>query len=203
MRKRIENARDKLLKAKIDWETDIDKMHFENLRADYNLKISYTDLELSKIKVDYTDNINYTNFDDLLSFREHPENMLNLVEFIISKKKVIPPMYVSNCEIINGVKNKDPNILLHDGNHRTRVAQYLGLLEIPIVINNWNARFTFSLSEVTMIRCNNFDVVWYKDTAYHFAHHKWHIEPLTNESITFHRVGRTTFENGKMFADYT
>lgn len=201
---RVLEAKKRLDQLEINWETDVGKMEFDKLRADYNLKISYSDLEISKIKVDYSDGLNYDNFDDLLSFMwQPPEVMLNLLEFIMSGKKVIPPMYVSNYEIKNGVKIKNTNLFLHDGNHRIRVAQYIGLLEIPIVINNWNASITFSISEITMTRHNNYDKVRHKETDYFFEHYRWNIEALTKEIITFSRIGRTTVENGKRFVDYT
>lgn len=133
---RVAEAKKTLDDLKINWETDVEKMAFDKLQSG-NMVKGCEYLRMDKIKIEPNPDKEY-----LFNTDEHEaERMVNLIELMNGNNKVIPPMYIFNYDIIDGVKvakrsngpieNSDYQV---DGAHRKKIAAFLQLPEIPIVV---------------------------------------------------------------------
>lgn len=113
---------------KINWETDIKKIDLEKLFGGNPVKgLKY--LRIDKIKIEPN-----PNKDELFSTAMESERFLDLIELIKTGTKIIPPIYVDEYIIKDGIKEiKEPSWFV-DGMHRRRIAACLQLPEIPIMV---------------------------------------------------------------------
>lgn len=113
---------------KIDWETDVSKMDFDKLYSGNIVKgCSY--LRMDKIKIEPN-----PDKQALLSSADEIIRIANLVELVDNGTKIIPPTFIHECFIRDGVKVVEDVFYQIDGAHRKALASYLQLTEIPIVV---------------------------------------------------------------------
>ena len=62
------------------------------------------------------------------------ERMVNLIELMASGAKIIPFTHLVESYTMDGVKMITDHVSFVDGSHRRRIAAYLGLAEIPVVV---------------------------------------------------------------------
>lgn len=137
---RLEKAKSKLPTLKIEWETDIEKMDFSKLKSFSNSdKINYTTAQLKTIPLE--------KIEENLFIVGDTERMLNLIELVSSGKKIIPPMYAIEYVIRNGEKMIYNQFNSLDGSHRKKLASYLGLTEIPVVVFERMKKYQFTVSK--------------------------------------------------------
>lgn len=113
---------------KINWETDIKKIDLEKLFGGNPVKgLKY--LRIDKIKIEPN-----PNKDELFSTAMESERFLDLIELIKTGTKIIPPVYVDEYIIKDGIKEIKELAWFVDGMHRRRIAACLQLPEIPIMV---------------------------------------------------------------------
>lgn len=113
----------------IDWETDIEKMEFDKLYGGGCLSESDTFLRMDTLSIEQDPDIHL-----LFSSITDSERMVNLIELMASGAKIIPFTHLIESYTLDGVKMITDNISFIDGSHRKRIASYLGLTEIPVVV---------------------------------------------------------------------
>ena len=113
----------------IDWETDIEKMEFDKLYGGGCLSESDTFLRMDTLSIEQDPDIH-----SLFSSITDSERMVNLIELMASGAKIIPFTHLIESYTLDGVKMITDNISFIDGSHRRRIAAYLGLTEIPVVV---------------------------------------------------------------------
>lgn len=113
----------------IDWETDIEKMEFDKLYGGGCLSESDTFLRMDTLSIEQDPDIH-----SLFSSITDSERMVNLIELMASGAKIIPFTHIIESYTLDGVKMITDNISFIDGSHRKRIASYLGLTEIPVVV---------------------------------------------------------------------
>ena len=141
---------------KINWETDIEKMEFSKLR-------SKPPVNREKIKIEYvemSDNWGLdlksgVTFDDMLEAGGR-SIMCDLLQVVMSDTKVIPPVGYRGFTIVDGVKS-DNYSTSFDGAHRALLSHFLGLKEIPMLLEDrimWYSftpdRWTFTVENETL-----------------------------------------------------
>lgn len=127
---RIAKAKEKLNYLSVTWETDTKEMFFGELYGG-NPVLNSRFLRMDTMKVDPITNIEEV-FDG--SSKADIERMTTLIDFIESGVKVLPPICVDTFVVKDGVKNKLKSNVLIDGSLRLKVAAYLNVPEIPIVV---------------------------------------------------------------------
>lgn len=133
---RVSKAKEAIDNLRINWETDVEKMPFDNLLSG-NMVKGCKYLRMDKIKIE-----SYLDKEQLFNNTYHQvERVVNLIELINSNHKIIPPMCVYNYDLIDGVKVveglNDSNRHEYrqvDGNHRKMIAAFMQLPEIPVVL---------------------------------------------------------------------
>jgi len=147
---RIQDARNAILKKEltITWETDPKKMDFSKLRwfPDHVLPGTYI--------IEYlpVNSLNKT-YPDLVGEMGTP--MLDLIDFVKTGAKIIPPAFIKIPEIVldrRVVNNKiivtttKTGLQTHDGCHRLSLAKSIGLSVIPVIIFDYNERYKFIIN---------------------------------------------------------
>lgn len=127
---------------KIDWEFDLNKMNFENLRDScYGFVKNYNPrIETRKIDIWYDGNEGDPK--DIF-YPQTIDITLDLIEFVQTGKKVIPPIAVILTNILDGEKIC-PEMILLDGFHRLKLARYLGETEVPLILYEDTNRHIFT-----------------------------------------------------------
>jgi hypothetical protein len=137
----------------MDWELDLNKINFGKLRDsgfDY-IKMYSPKIGKRKISIwcDGTEGdpkkLFYSNDVDIV---------LDLIEFVQTGKKIIPPIAVIPIHIIDGKKTSFEVVVL-DGWHRIRLARYLGYSEVPLILYEYTRRYAFTKAKWTIKRTTN------------------------------------------------
>jgi hypothetical protein len=115
----------------IDWETDIEKMEFDKLFGGGCLSETDTFLRMDTLSIEPDPD---KDKDTLFGSITDSERMVNLIELMASGAKIIPFTHLVESYTLDGVKMITDNISFIDGSHRSRIASYLGLTEIPVVV---------------------------------------------------------------------
>lgn len=76
------------------------------------------------------------------------ERFLELYKLIEEGAKIIPPLFQTSINFINGIPqyNESGNVSVSDGDHRVRLAKYIGLKEIPVLFIEIPHNYSFSRS---------------------------------------------------------
>lgn len=129
---RIKQQKEAISKGlKIEWETDPDKMKFENLRSyggwqrEFNSEILRVE-EYNLTSHPYTDIF----IDDIQSHVE-------MIDILLKGGKLIPPSKTEVYSIVDGEEKMvmpSGTLGLFDGNHRCNLAKYFGLNTVPVVV---------------------------------------------------------------------
>jgi hypothetical protein len=147
---RLCDAKKILNDLRINWEVDLNKINLRDLRdSDFDyIKIYSPKIETRKIEIWYDGNEGDPK--DIF----HPENIdivLDLIEFVQTGKKVIPPITVIPIHIIDGEKTSFNPVIL-DGLHRIRLARYLGETEVPLIAYEYTRKYLFTKAKWTIKR---------------------------------------------------
>lgn len=150
---RLCEAKKILNDLKMNWELDLNKMNLTNLRdsgfdyiKNYNPKIETRNIE---IWCDGTEGDPKDIF--------HPENIdiiLDLIEFVQTGKKVIPPITAVPIHFIDGEKTSFRDVIL-DGVHRIRLSRYLGEMEVPVITYEYARKYLFTKGKWKLERTPN------------------------------------------------
>jgi len=136
------DAKKILNELKIDWELDLNKMNFGDLRdsgLDY-IKNFNPKIDTKKIEIWY----NGLEGDAKDIFKPADiDIILDLIEFVQTGKKVIPPVIVIPVHILDGEKKYFRPVIL-DGVHRIRLARYLGEAEVPVISYDYTRKYIFT-----------------------------------------------------------
>lgn len=127
---------------KINWETDICKMDFLKLKSQpivnrVKARIESTEVPIvsgMEIKSD-------TTFDEMMDIGGRA-SMLDLLQIVMSDTKVIPPVSYNHYFVVDGVK--EFNYPARDGAHRMLLSRFIGLKEIPMVVEDTLLGYKFS-----------------------------------------------------------
>ncbi|MEA4937207.1 MAG: hypothetical protein VB102_11280 [Paludibacter sp.] len=147
---RLYEAKKILNNLKIDWEFDINKMNFENLRDScYGFVKNYNGrIETRKIDIWYDGDEGDPK--DIF-YPQTIDITLDLIEFVQTGKKVIPPIAVILTNYSDGEKIC-PEIILLDGFHRLKLARYLGETEIPLILFEDTNQYKFTKGKWTLAK---------------------------------------------------
>ena len=127
---------------KINWETDICKMDFLKLKSQpivnrVKARIESTEVPIvsgMEIKSD-------TTFDEMMDIGGRA-SMLDLLQIVMSDTKVIPPVSYNHYFVVDGVK--EFNYPARDGAQRMLLSRFIGLKEIPMVVEDTLLGYKFS-----------------------------------------------------------
>jgi len=147
---RLYKAKKILNDLKINWDLDLSNMDFENLR-DCNfgfVKNCSPKIETRRIDIWYDGNEGDPK--DIF-YPQTIDITLDLIEFVQTGKKVIPPIAVIQVCIVDGEKTSQKMTLL-DGFHRLKLARYLGEIEIPIILFEDTRQYIFTKGKWTLTR---------------------------------------------------
>lgn len=113
----------------INWEKDVEKMDFRSLYGGGGIQKTDTFIRIDTIKIE-------PNPDKEALFQSvlDSERIVNLIELMASGEKIIPPMYADVYDIKDGEKVINEAMWFFDGAHRKRIAGFLQLSEIPVVV---------------------------------------------------------------------
>lgn len=114
-------------KKNIEWETDIEKVDFAQLRNGGEFDKAYIFVRNETVKLESEGK----TFEELINTGDH--SYFNLFMLIERGMKIIPPFYVEEEFWIDGELRKKP-IYRGDGSHRERLASAYGFEEIPIFV---------------------------------------------------------------------
>ena len=139
----VQNFKKRLQKLKVNWETDLEQMNFSFLRSN-------PDCDIKNSRMDKINPI--TEFGDI---KEAARDFLNdpftydLIEFIETGNKVIPPLYINPLEYDGQTfsTKETSNLFRVDGTHRVLVSSYLGLKEIPIIVHEKIVKYSFPVEK--------------------------------------------------------
>ncbi len=147
---RLCEAKKTLSDLKINWELALNKVNLMNLRdsgfdyiKNYNPKIDTRKIEIW-----------YNGFEGDPGDIFHKENIdiiLDLIEFVQTGKKVVPPITVIPVHILDGEKIYFRDVIL-DGVHRIRLARYLGETEVPVITYEYTRKYIFTKSKWNLKR---------------------------------------------------
>ena len=127
---RVFKAKKLLETLTINWASNPEEMQFEKLKSSSMFLNSYKFLRMDKIKIEDTPSFGGV---DLFQGVQESLRFIELIELIASGEKIIPPIYVIDVVYIDGVRT-EKNMDFMDGSHRIRIAEFLQLPEIPIVV---------------------------------------------------------------------
>jgi hypothetical protein len=145
--KKVKRIMDALQVTPINWEMDITKMNFSKLRSPVSFGRTQKTMRIEKINPMITENPYYDeNNKELFSNNDTPL-MMDLAELVISGSKIIPPIYCETHKVIDGEKVFVEKASLLDGSHRLRLATYMGLTEIPIIVFDRVLEYCFSVDK--------------------------------------------------------
>lgn len=147
---RIIEAKKILDNLKIDWELDLNKINLADLRDsgfDY-IKIYHPKIEKRKIEI-WCDG-REGNPKDIF----HPGDIdivLDLIEFVQTGKKIIPPVAVIPVHVVDGEK-RCFEVFILDGLHRIRLARCLGEIEVPLITYEYARKYIFTKEQWNLKR---------------------------------------------------
>lgn len=116
---------------KIEWETDPDKMKFENLRS-YTKWPRMIDSEILRVEEHNLTSHSYTDV-----FIGDIQSHMEMIDILMNGGKLIPPLKAEYYAIVDGEEKlviPSENTGIHDGFHRLNLAKYFGLNTVPVVV---------------------------------------------------------------------
>lgn len=116
---------------KIEWETDPDKMKFENLRSYTGLQREF-DSEVLRVEEHNLTSHSYTDV-----FIGDIQSHMEMIDILMNGGKLIPPSKTEGYSIVDGEEKMvrpSENTGLNDGFHRCNLAKYFGLDTVPVVV---------------------------------------------------------------------
>jgi len=147
---RLYKAKKILNGLKINWEFDLNKMNLESLRdSGYGFVIN-CDPKIKIRRIDIWYDGNEGDPKDIF-YPQTIDLTLDLIEFIQTGKKIIPPIAVVLVHLIDGEKTY-PEMILLDGFQRLKLARYLGETEIPIIFFEDTNQCNFTKEKWTLTR---------------------------------------------------
>ncbi|MCE5175839.1 MAG: hypothetical protein ABFC90_07350 [Bacteroidales bacterium] len=138
---------------KMDWEFDLNKMNFGELRDSNFDWIKMYNPKIGARKIDIWYDGNEGDPKDIFH-QQNIDIILDLIEFVQTGKKVIPPIAVIPIHIIDG-KRISFEVVLLDGLHRIRLARYLGETEVPMVLYEYTRKYAFTKAKWKIKRIAN------------------------------------------------
>lgn len=177
---RIERCKKALPTLKINWETDIEKMPFQEMYGGDWIYRNWRPTKSETYKLEKDESHNE------IVFTEYDFKMLNLIELVMSGAKIIPPIFAIEYQIIDGEKSILTPLHLVDGTHRVWLSRYLGLTEIPITITEIIQKYGFT---------QPFEIVYQDDSVeinkngkkYIFKYDEWYLEN-NYDKLTFEKL---------------
>lgn len=160
----------------IEWETDISKIDLSVLFS----RPKYASVIKDPVKIEWL------NPSDLIPHSKEPllifgdQRMEDLICIVRSGKKIIPPLISKNYMLINGeFKNRyiDREYDFNDGAHRIKLANHLGLKQIPVLVQSVISRAVFNTSEWNL-SCNEINII-----ISHNKENKTYEFPLNNSNV--------------------
>lgn len=127
---RVFKAKKILETLTISWTSDPEDMPLEKLRSSPMFLDSCKFLRIDKMK---RETLPQFGGADLFQSADDSTIFVELIELMASGEKIIPPIYVIDVVYIDGVRT-EKNMDFMDGSHRIRIAEFLQLPEIPIVV---------------------------------------------------------------------
>ena len=136
---RIEKAKQTLDTLTINWATDISEIDFNKIPGKGGLLNRDKFIKVSKRAIE-------PNPDKEALFQSvlDSERIVDLIELMASGEKIIPPMYADIYDLKDGELILKESMWFIDGSHRTRIASFLQLPEIPIVVFERINRYLFT-----------------------------------------------------------
>lgn len=116
---------------KIEWETDPDKMKFENLRS-YTLLPRMFDSEILRVEEHNLTSHPYTDV-----FIGDIQSHMEMIDILLKGGKLIPPSKTEVYSIVDGEEKMampSGTSGINDGFHRCNLAKYFGLDTVPVVV---------------------------------------------------------------------
>ncbi len=127
---------------KINWETDICKMDFLKLKSQPTVNRVKTRIENIEVPIVSDMEIKSdTTFDEMMDIGGRG-SMLDLLQIVMSNTKVIPPVIHDQYYVVDGVKRHSYSS--RDGAHRMLLSRFIGLKEIPMVVEDKLLGYKFS-----------------------------------------------------------
>ncbi len=172
---RIDRCKKALPTLKINWETDIEKMPFQEMIGGDWIYRNWKPTKTATHKLEKEE------YDEKLLDLFNGQNggkMLPLIELVMTGRGIIPPIFAIEYQIIDGKKSILKPLHLVDGTHRVRLSRYLGLSEIPITITERIQKYKFTLpfeieykDSCVVIKKNGIEYLfnyneWYLDNNY-------------------------------------
>jgi hypothetical protein len=126
---------------KIEWETDPDKMKFENLRSygGWQREFNYEILRVEEY------NLTLHPYTDI--FTGDIQSHMEMIDILLNGGKLIPPSKTEVYSIVDGEEKivmPSDTLGLFDGNHRCNLAKYFGLDTVPVVVFKVNDGYRFT-----------------------------------------------------------
>ncbi|WP_053826057.1 ParB N-terminal domain-containing protein [Lascolabacillus massiliensis] len=126
---------------KIEWETDPDKMKFENLRSYGGWQREFNS-EILRVE-EY--NLTLHPYTDI--FTGDIKSHVEMIDILLNGGKLIPPSKTEVYSIVDGEEKivmPSDTLGLFDGNHRCNLAKYFGLDTVPVVVFKVNDGYRFT-----------------------------------------------------------
>lgn len=150
---RLYKAKKILNDLKINWNLDLNNMDFENLRDCNFVFVKNCSPKIETRRIDIWYDGNEGDPKDIF-YQETIDLTLDLIEFVQTEKKVIPPIVVVLVHIVDGEKTY-PEMILLDGFQRLKLARYLEEVEIPMIFFEDVVQYKFSKEKWTIARNND------------------------------------------------
>jgi len=147
---RLYEAKKILNELEINWDLDLSNMNFENLRDSCFGFIKDCSPKIETRKIDIWYDGNEGDPKDIF-YPQTIDLTLDLIEFVQTGKKVIPPIAMMLIHIVDGEKTY-PEISLLDGFQRLKLARYLGKTEIPIISFEDTRQYKFTMGKWNLKR---------------------------------------------------
>jgi len=128
----IEKFKTELPNINIDWETDVTKMDFTKLRSYGSLESAFAQ-EFLRIEMKDISYVPIMQEDTILTNQQY----LELIQILLNGGKLIPPATNERYAIVDGKEQMTvpaKNNGGFDGAHRTNLARFFGLAQIPFCI---------------------------------------------------------------------
>lgn len=146
----IQRVKEQIKNLIIDWEIDLVRMNFSDLRShgllNFDIKHKYQQVRLDTIDIS-NEFLYYTKETFDLYFQD--DGTRDLIDFIGKKNKIIPPLYENALEYCGETFETRQLRPIHmlDGHHRAFVCFCSGLMKIPIVIVERVNKFSFPIDK--------------------------------------------------------
>jgi ribosomal protein L30E len=189
---------------KIEWETDPDKMKFENLRSygGWQREFNYEILRVEEY------NLTSHPYTDI--FIGDIKSHMEMIDILLKGGKLIPPSKTEVYSIVDGEEKMvipSDTLGLFDGNHRCNLAKYFGLDTVPVVVFKVNEgyrftpeKWTFEGPRIREEETTEFGMHWTEynglkaiskenGTVYTFKDHCSYIDDSNTEYLVIHTHG--------------